>query len=177
MSKNCAPAQIKTDRLLLHSLTNEDMFNLIDLLINKEVGKTYMVPPLETDDKKIKLFEAIKRLSYVDDKFVYGIYLNDKLIGLINEVDTDGDAVELGIAIHPTYKGNGYATEVLSASFCCLFDMGYTSVKTAAFEENIASIRVMEKCLMTRLSEITETEYNGKIHKCVWFEKRKEINV
>ena len=37
--------------------------------------------------------------------------------------------------------------------------------------KNTASIRVMEKCEMTRLDEVTNIEYRGENHACVWFEK------
>ncbi len=46
----------------------------------------------------------------------------------------------------------------------------FTVVKTGAFTENIASIRVMEKCGMRRFDETEEIEYRGKNHTCVYYE-------
>ena len=164
--------RINTERLCLRSFSDTDADAAIDILMNDEVGKTFMVPDFKSRDDAMRLFGTLRRLSKADDRFVYGIYLENNLIGFINDVEIDGDEIELGFAIHPDHWGNGYATEVLRASIRELLDMDYSVVKTGAFEENIASIRVMEKCSMTRLDKTDELEYRGKVHRCVWFEAR-----
>ena len=75
--------------------------------------------------------------------------------------------------ISPLYKNNGYAPEVLIKAIDELFNLGFNVVKTGAFINNLASIRVMEKAQMTRLKEITPIEYKGVTYDCVNFEKRK----
>lgn len=170
VAKKC---QINTERLCLRSFSDTDSDAAIDILMNEEVGRTFMVPDFKSRDDAMRLFEALKRLSNVSDRFVYGIYLENNLIGFINDVEIDGDEIELGFAVCPHHWGNGYAAEVLRASIRELFDMGFSVVKTGAFEENIASIRVMEKCSMTRLDKTDELEYRGKVHRCVWFEARR----
>ena len=81
--------------------------------------------------------------------------------------------IELGYVIDPGHKNRGYATEALTAAIKALLDMGYDAVRTAAFEGNIPSIRVMEKSGMDRMDFTDELEYRGVTHRCVWFEKRK----
>ena len=73
--------------------------------------------------------------------------------------------------IHPEHQRKGFASEALTACMDELFEMGYTAVRTGAFEENVASIRVMEKCCMTRLEETEDIDYRNAVHHCIFFEK------
>ena len=152
---------IHTQRLCLHALAEQDADALIALFKNEAIGKTYMVPELDTREAETRLFSALQKLSGAEDRFVYGIYLENALIGFINDVEICESRIELGFVIHPAHQNKGYASEVLSASMEALFSLGYSVVKTGAFEENAASIRVMEKCGMTRLDGTDEIEYRG----------------
>jgi RimJ/RimL family protein N-acetyltransferase len=53
-----------------------------------------------------------------------------------------------------------------------IFSLGYSSVRTGAFENNIASIRVMEKSGMKKCDHTEFIEYNGTIHNCIFYMKR-----
>ena len=55
-----------------------------------------------------------------------------------------------------------------------LFALGYEEILTGAFSTNIASIRVMEKCGMTKLSKTDEIQYRGLTHTCVYYRKIRE---
>ena len=162
---NKKPLIINTERLQLHAISSCEADNLIDILSDSEIALTYMLPKFQSRDEAYKLFERIMMFS-ITEKFVYGVYLNNHLIGLINEVDKDESQIELGYIISTKHKGNGYATEVLKHSIDALFDMGYSSVKTSAFEGNYASMRVMEKCGMKKCDFTESVEYNGIIHNC-----------
>ena len=94
-------------------------------------------------------------------------------MGFLNEVEKGNGEIELGLVIDPACKNRGYGTEALGAAMEELLCMGHRVVKTGAFAENAPSIRVMEKCGMTRLPQTEEVEYRGQRHCCVWFEKRK----
>ena len=102
---------------------------------------------------------------------MYGISLNGRFIGLINDVEIQDGRIELGYAIHPDFKGRGYATEVLTAAIDALFQAGISVVETGAFEENLASIRVMEKSGMTRIDKKDSIEYRGNPHRCIYYQK------
>lgn len=166
---------IKTERLELHPLSSNDADALIDILTDSEVALTYMVPNFKSREDAYVRFERIKTLS-CGEKFVYGIYLKKKLIGLINEVYTDDAAIELGYVISPQHKGNGYATETLKKAIEALFKMGYETVIAGAFENNIASMRVMEKSGMTKCDYTENVEYNGKTIKCIMYNIKKNPN-
>ena len=165
---------IQTARLRLQTMTDADEDGVIELLTNEEIGKTFMVPNFQSREQAYRVFTSIKTASQSPEKFVYGIYLNGKIIGFLNDVEQTDEYIELGFVVHPDYKNHGYATEAFSAAMQALFALGWKCVKTGAFAENGASIRVMEKSGMTRLDEVTKIEYRGQEHDCVWFEKRAE---
>ena len=160
---------IKTSRLLLHSITNNDDSDLKDILVNEEIGKTFMLPDFKSEDEITAMINRFKALSESSDRFVYGIYLDDKMIGFINDVEIGDDHVELGYVIHPNFKGNGYATEALRAAISEIFASGFYTVRTGAFYGNDASIRVMQKCGMSKEAYEDEIEYKGIIHRCVYY--------
>ena len=169
MIKN-KPVEIITARLCLRKIRNDDCEDVCSLLGNEIVAKTYILPEFKCEEEVIRLFFRLKELSYADDRFVYGIALDCKIIGLINDVEINEQEIELGFAFHPEYHNRGYATETLKAAIKILFDMGYSVVKTGAFEINLPSQRVMEKSGMTRLSETESIDYRGTTHKCVLYE-------
>ena len=167
------PERIQTDRLCLRAITDSDEESMVAALTCAEISKMYMIPEFSSPQEAKPLFERLKNLSAGQDRFVYGIYWEEKLIGWVNEVEDTGEAMELGFVITPTYQRQGFATETLSACMQALFAAGYHTVKTGAFEENIASIRVMEKCGMVRMTETETIEYRGNTHRCILFEKNK----
>ena len=117
----------------------------------------------------------IKELSENCTRLVYGIYLENELVGFMNDVEMDEGWVELGYVISPAHKNCGFATEALSALIDEAFRLGFSRVKTGAFSENAASMRVMEKCGMKKSSETEKIEYRGATHDCVYYEKLRNI--
>lgn len=77
--------------------------------------------------------------------------------------------MELGWALHPLYHNQGYATEAVRAAISHLLAHGFTQIIAGAFEENNPSIRVMEKCGMTKMKKIDFIDYRGKNHRCVYY--------
>lgn len=160
---------IKTDRLTLDRIRSEDADDLIEIFRHEQVKATYMLPDLDDDASAHELFERIRVMSERDDKYVRGIYLKNKLIGIINDTEITNSSIELGYAIHPDFHSKGYATETLKAMIDYLWERGFDEIIAGAFEENAASIRVMKKCGMTRLSKVDSIDYRGKSHNCVYF--------
>ena len=163
---------IDTPRLSLHPLEEADSDAMIALLTDKIVTKTYMVPDFASRDEAYRLFDRIRILSNTKDRFVYGIYDVSGLVGMINAVDDDGERIELGFALHPSVHNRGYATEALTAAMAELFRLGYQAVRAGAFPENAASLRVMEKCGMSRLEETERVTYRGCTYDCIMYERR-----
>ena len=166
----CQRESIQTERLCLHSICDQDKDAMVEMFFNAEITQTYMIPEYQSKEEAIKLFDRFKELSVSKDHFVYGIYLNDHIIGFINDVEIKEKEIEIGYVIHPAEKNQGYATEVLTEVIKELFAMGFTVVKAGAFEENLASMRVMEKSGMHRIQQEDTIEYRGKVHRCCNYE-------
>ena len=166
---------IKTERLELKPICDKDRDNVIALLMNDVVKQTYMVPDFETEEAVEKLFFRLRDLSNSKDFYQVGIFLKNELIGIANEVERKEKSIELGYAILPAYHNQGYGTDMLKALIHQMFCDGFETVVTGAFEENVASIRVMEKCGMRKIEKCDEIEYRGKIHTCVYYIATKDV--
>ena len=153
----------------LRVITDLDKELIIEIFKNKEVKETYMLPDYSSDEGYINLFENFKKLSNDTRRYVRGIYLQDKLIGFINEVEKNEESIELGYVISPLYKGRGFATRALDLSINYLLSIGYKEIVCGAFETNLASIRVMEKAEMKKMLKTDYIEYRGKMHKCIYY--------
>ena len=165
--------ELKTPRLTLGEIRECDFDAMMAIFKSDVVKATYMVPDLETREAEIKLFERLRDLSLREDRYVFGILLDSKLIGLLNDTEICGKTIEVGYALHPDYHGRGFATDALEAVIPYLFTEGFDQVLAGAFETNTASTRVMEKCGMKRPKMTSEIEYRGKTHKCVYYSIKK----
>lgn len=163
---------IQTKRLILKPFLKEDLFDLSEMLINEKIKKTYMIPDFKNQEELKRMVERIEENSTLDNRFVRGIYRNHKLIGIVNDVEINEELIELGYAIHPNYWNQGYASEMLKGVIEELFKKHFTIIRTGAFIENKASIRVMEKCNMRKINKEDEIEYQGMNHKCIYYEIR-----
>ena len=164
---------IRTRRLVLMPLTEADQEAALDLLTNDVVKKTYMLPDFENREDAIPLFRRLLDLSNGTVRYLRGIYLRDRLIGYLNEVEKEDTSMEVGYLIHPDYHNQGYMTEALTAFIKDLFSMGVKEVIAGAFEENPASLRVMEKAGMKKLERSDEIEYRDKVHRCIYYSSKK----
>lgn len=160
---------LKTARLTLHSFCDTDLEDVLALLYSGEIKETYMLPDFASREDAVKMFHVLKDRSTAEDRFVYGIYLNERCIGFLNDVETDGDTIEVGYVIHPSMKNQGYGTEALSAAIQELFRIGYSVVKAGFFEGNHASERVMQKSGMKKIEYTEEIEYRGRAYHCTFY--------
>jgi len=159
---------IKTDRLEIkpYSLNDEDA--LVDILTNSEISKTFMIPNYKEVEEYHVLASKLISFSKPEDTkhYEYGIYLNNKLIGFVNDCGYDDEEIEVGYVIHPDYKGNGYATEALKAVICDLFNIGFKKVTCGYFKDNLASRKVMLKAGMKEIDKEDAQEYRGNKYTC-----------
>ena len=158
-----------TERLEIKPICMEDKEDVLDLLTDKTVSKTYMFPPFAKREEAIPLFERLVRLSNDESRFVAGIYLNGRFIGMMNDVEVKGKQIEMGYAYLPAYYNRGYATEAFRSAIGYLLDHGFDTVLAGAFQENPASLRVMQKCGMIKQDYTDEIEYRGAVHNCIYY--------
>ena len=130
---------IKTERLELKPITDNDKENVIALLTNDVVKQTYMISDFESEEQVEKLFQRLRDLSLSDTFYQAGIFLESELIGIANEVERTTASIELGYAILPQFHNKGYGTEMLKVLIEQMFSDGFSQVITGAFEENVPS--------------------------------------
>ena len=162
---------VKTKRLELRPFQDSDRDAAVRLLMDGQVKQTYMLPDFENETKAEGLFRRLMELSLKESRYVAVISLDGQLVGFMNDVEIDDGAVEMGYVIHPDHWGKGYMTEALEAAIEELHRQGFRQVITGACETNLASIRVMEKCGMEKLSKTDSIDYRGKTHNCVYYAK------
>ncbi len=164
---------IWTKRLCIRPMVEGDAQAMCAIFDSDIVKRTYMIPDLATEEAKMKLFRRFVALSKDDAHFVRGIYEGEILVGFLNDTEIRGGTIELGYVIAPAFHGRGYMTEALSAVIDHLLENRFHEVLAGAFSTNTASIRVMEKCGMTRLHTHATIEYRGKLHDCVYYGKKR----
>ena len=164
---------IVTARLTLDVIREEDFDSLISIFKDETVSKTYMVPDMKCGDEETRLFTSLLNLSLRNDRYVYGIFLDKRLIGIINDTEIDGNTIEIGYALHPDFFSKGYMTEALNGLITHLFENGFDEIVCGAFDHNTSSIRVMEKCGMSRIDKTEEIEYRHKVHHCIYYSIKK----
>lgn len=161
-------------QITLRPILPEDQTRILEILTSGKVNQTYILPDFESKDAAIPLFNRLMSLSKDPDRFVRCIALEDTAVGFLNDVEIKNGCIELGYVIHPDFHNRGYMTQALKLAISQLFGKEFTTVICGAFAENIASQRVMEKAGMVRISKTDEIDYRGKIHQCVYYEKRNE---
>ena len=142
--------KITTPHLTLSAFRECDFDAMMAIFKSDAVKATYMVPDLPTRDTEMKLFTRIRELSERDDRYVFGIFLEDKLIGLLNDTEISGKTIEVGYAFHPDYWGKGIMQEALTHVLAFGFErLGLNRIEARYVEENERSRHVMERVGMT----------------------------
>lgn len=142
---------IETERLRLRPLEKDDANDLREWTIDKSIYKYWGKGPGKADKDPSLLFEKVKKPS---KSFHLGIALkdNNKVIGEIWIYLIENNRMaKVALRLSPKYYGKGYATEALYEM--CAFCFTHTELRrlwSNVATENIASIRVMEKCGFTR---------------------------
>ena len=168
--------RIESERIVLAPMGEGERAMLGKLLEDSRVTKTYMVPVFSSVEERERLVDAFLRLSGDEKRFVRGIFLDGAFVGFINDVGVEGDGIELGYVVSPDFLGRGICTKALRAAISALIGIGFGEVLCGAFEENGASLRVMEKCSMKRIESEETIEYRGISHRCVYFSYKKQSN-
>ena len=152
----------------LRAFQESDWPRLAMLATSTEVNKTYMLPDFESVEKVRPLFDRLMAMSKDDKRYVRAMEENGEFVGFCNDVERNGNSVEIGYAMCPDIWGRGYCTAALKLAIADLFELGFNQVVAGAFVENPASLRVMEKAGMTPIDKVDDIEYRGSIHKCVY---------
>ena len=164
----------KTERLTVRPFTEGDKAEMLEMLYDESIKKTYMIPDFADREAAERMFAAFLRLSHDSDRYVGAIDFGGKLVGFMNDTEIAGDTVEMGYVISPKHQNKGFCTEAMAGAIEYLFERGFREIKCGAFEGNEASIRVMQKCGMNLLPQTDVIEYRGKAHNCIYYSKTKK---
>lgn len=169
------PAKIETERLLLQRLKYEDAEEIFYTYASKPEATKYLawITHRSVDDTRAYLRYAVESWNYGID-YSYSIRLkNLLLIGSIGVLHDHG-RVQLGYVISPTHWNKGYTTEAcrhvlqILKSFGDLYRIG-----TFVDMENIASIKVLQKCGMVEEARLEKwfrfVNQNNQPKDCILF--------
>ncbi|MBQ6731048.1 MAG: GNAT family N-acetyltransferase [Bacilli bacterium] len=165
--------QIVTTRLILKNFEEKDQKDFMKIVNNPQVKKTYMLPDFASEKEESEFYEKLRLLSLNQKRFVYGIYSKNNIIGFINEVSKEDDAIEIGYFIDEKEWNKGYATEAFKAAIEELFRIGFNRIIAGFFEGNYASERVMQKCGMAKIKKEETVLYRNKERRCFYYQIEK----
>lgn len=161
--------KFKTQRLTVRPFLDGDREKMLEMLYDESIKKTYMIPDFKSVEAAEKLFSAFMRLSQDESRYVGAICLDHELVGFMNDTEIVDGTVEMGYVISPSHQNKGFCTEALCGAIQYLFEKGFSEVICGAFEENAASLRVMQKCGMKMLDKTDVIEYRGKNYNCIYY--------
>ena len=166
--------KIKTPRLTITTFSL-DMAQAV--YENSQDADTRHFVPDEVYDSVEEAREAIyfliSRYDTTDGPFVYPIITNDdgKNIGYVQLCQIDDGSWEIGYHIAKDFTGKGFATEAVKAFLPAMAqNHNLKEVYGICLAENIASVRVLEKCGFTQIYQGLGN-YQGKkaeIIKAIW---------
>ena len=151
--------KIETNRLLIREL---DISMAESIYMESRDEENHRFLPDEVFDS---LEDAKKRVEYLigcyssnASPLVYGVLLKDgTFVGHVQAVPMRDSTWELGYHIGKRYRGQGYATEAISAFLPVIMKkLSITEIKGICDLDNQASIKVMEKCGFVSTSETKE---------------------
>ncbi|MAI16369.1 MAG: GCN5 family acetyltransferase [Gammaproteobacteria bacterium] len=142
--------ELKTARLLLKHLGDQDKYRLVELLSVYEVAQSLTRVPYP-----YTLSDAEDWLARVkENPFNLSIFLNDELIGGVSLSDRRDRSYELGYWVGADYWGQGFATEAAGG----LLNFAYLQIHPLVvvanvYKENVVSSKVLRKLGFTATGE------------------------
>ena len=166
--------EIKTPRLTITRFST-DMAQAV--YENSQDDDTRRFVPDEVYNSVEEAREAIEflmsRYESTDGPFVYPVITNTegKNIGYVQLCKLDEGTWEIGYHIAKNFTGKGYATEAVKAFLPTMAKkLNIKDVYGICLAENLASVRVLEKCGFTQIYQGTGN-YQGRevqIIKTIW---------
>ena len=168
--------QIKTEHLTITTFSPDMAQTVYE---NSQDTDTRRFVPDEVYSSVEEAREAIEflmsRYESTDGPFVYPVITNDgnQNIGYVQlcKLELDEGAWEIGYHIAKDFTGKGYATEAVKAFLPAIAKkFNIKEVYGICLAENLASVRVLEKCGFTQIYQ-GPGNYQGRevqIIKAIW---------
>lgn len=157
---------IETDRLILREFTDYDLPALYDIESNIKVVQYLQWGP-HTHEQTHEHLQMMISVRYEHPRTNYYLAIilkeTDTLMGAICLEDSHDGTGNFGYILHPSYWGNGYATEAAHGIIRFGFDLGMHTIWADCHIDNHASIRVLEKVGLERKATFKDHRIiNGK---------------
>lgn len=154
---------LKTERLIIRRFCMDDAPACFAFLADEQGMYLDGCKPFYTMDEDY--WERMKLFEEREGQYVIVLQSTNEVIGTINVFADDSRAVdskEIGYAISPVYRRNGYAFEAISAILDLLQkDLLIDMVVAGVLPDNTPSIKLLEKLGFSR---------EGIRHKALWHE-------
>lgn len=140
---------LKGNKVILRSIEREDLDFIIELVNDPNIEKTIVgwTWPLSRKDEEqwyTNFRNSNSTVRYIIET------VQDGAVGLtgLTQIDwKNGSAKGAGIRIKPNVQTRGLATDAYMTMFRFAFDeLRLHRITTSVFEDNVASLRFMEKC-------------------------------
>jgi len=159
--------KIVTNRLHLVPPNLNDAAELFELRSNptfmKYMGRFPMQKLAEAEEYIQRILDGFEDKTGISWKICEKD--SETLVGYIGfwSIDYDNFRTEFGYGIHPYFQQKGIATEALKAVVkYCFEELGIHSIEAGADKENIATIKLLEKCGFRKEAHFKENMYfNG----------------
>jgi ribosomal-protein-alanine N-acetyltransferase len=152
------PEQFATERLLLQRLRYEDAEEIFYTYASKPEATRYMSWPTHQgiDDTRTFLQYAVWAWQEgTDYSYTIRLKTNGRLIGSVGIINEQGK-IQFGYILSPVWWNNGLATEACKHIMQLLKQQpGIFRISTFVDVENIASVRVLEKCGLIKEASLT----------------------
>lgn len=159
---------IKTERLILRQITNDDAPEILFLRSNKDVMQYIDRPPITTVEEAIQWVQKITDDVVNNNGITWAISLKDDpaLIGTIGFWNTDKEhhRAEIGYMLHPQHHRKGIVQEAMTVTLEYAFNtMHLHSIEANVNKDNVASMKLLEKNNFVQEAYFRENYYfNGQ---------------
>ena len=146
---------IETERLTLSPIKEIDYEDICEYGCDEETGEYMIYWPKTKEEIRAFINDCISSMSLESPtwyEFVIRLNKTSKVIGNISLIIKDSEA-EIGWISNKKYWNNGYMSEAVNAVINNAFNnLSICKIVATCTDKNIGSYRVMEKCIMKRLS-------------------------
>lgn len=169
---NFADINIVSDRLIVRSITNDDVQELYSLLM---ASYKHLTPWIDISPKlKLKELQKTTKIFIEEasiNKFVMLVIINNgKIIGQVS-LQNNKENVEIGYWIGKDYINNGFMTETVSIIIDYIWnETSFDKILIICDKKNIASRRIPEKLNFNISQKLPQLD--GSIH--IHYEKLKK---
>ena len=113
------------------------------------------------------MFSDLPPSKTLDDKFIYGVYRNKKIVALLDILRDypEKDIWWIGLMlIHPLYRGSGLGRTIYSAVEGSIHQMGVKEIRLGVLEENASGYGFWQRMGFIQIDSKPGRVFGKKIH-------------